>query len=427
MSRSKPEEVMLQRNPVILRRKSPKNIVVRDAATSERRDSLHSSGTQNEAWDRGSAGVLSRRKFLQRAGLGAVATAALGGASCRARAQGKSPQLDEKPQQDEVASGLKGRVLGRTKLKVTELSYGGGPCRDPAVLDAAIDSGINLVHTSPGYADGKSIKAFGEVMKRRRSEVILAVKVAPGGVDAALKALNTDHIDIIVPPAHDVATIENPHWPEQFAALKQAGKIRFSGFATHNHQAEVIRRAVQLGYFDVMLVAYNIANKANLDSVIQQARRTANMGFMVMKSTRGAGNNWSAAWTSILRTPGVATILKGAGSIEELRKYRAFFDGEPAVGWQDTAERLARACIGETCAMCGACSVCPQHVAVADIFRYQMYYVDYGETRKALDGYARLDSQRRADNCTDCGACEQLCTNKLPIRAKLRRAHALLA
>jgi len=378
-------------------------------------------------WSQNPVTALSRRKFLERVGLGAVAAATFGAASCKVDGQSLSQQADEGSQREVTQSGLKKRVLGRTKLKVTELAYGGGPCRDPAVLDAAIDSGINLVHTCPGYADGKSIKAFGEVMKRRRSEVILAVKVAPGAVDGALKALNTDHIDIIVPPAHDVATIENKHWPDQFAALKQAGKIRFSGFATHNHQAEVIRRAAELGYFDVMLVAYNIANKAELDPVITQARRTSNMGFMVMKSTRGAGNNWEAAWTSILKTPGVATILKGAGSIEEVRRYRAYFDKEPAIGWQDTAERLARGCIGVTCAMCGACDICPQNVAVADIFRYEMYYMDYGESRKALAGYARLEPHRRADNCTDCGLCEEVCTNKLPIRTRLRRAHALLA
>ena len=105
----------------------------------------------------------------------------------------------------EEKDGIQFRTLGRTGLKVSEIAFGGIQIQDTALLDAAIDRGINLIHTSPGYGGGKSIQLFGQVMKTKRKKVVLALKASPvGGIDEHLKTLNTDHVDILIPPMHSV-------------------------------------------------------------------------------------------------------------------------------------------------------------------------------------------------------------------------------
>jgi hypothetical protein len=52
----------------------------------------------------------------------------------------------------------------------------------------------------------------------------------------------------------------------------------------------------------------------------------------------------------------------------------------------------------------------------------------YGDLDQARRVYSRvLDAEERADNCSDCGQCEEVCPQHLPIIASLREAHARLS
>jgi aryl-alcohol dehydrogenase-like predicted oxidoreductase len=84
---------------------------------------------------------------------------------------------------------MKYRILGSSGLHVSTISlgtmtFGGdqavrGVTLDQAraIVDAALDSGINLVDTADAYSDGESERIVGEVIHSRRSDVILASKV----------------------------------------------------------------------------------------------------------------------------------------------------------------------------------------------------------------------------------------------------------
>ena len=128
----------------------------------------------------------------------------------------------------QAATGLPKRKLGRTGLNVTALAFGGIQVSDSShrrVVDAAIDKGINLIHSCPGYTGGKSIQIIGESMRTKRDKVYLAIKCSPGEIDNVLRTLNTDHIDVMIPDTRDMSDREK----EAYAKLRQAGKIRFSG------------------------------------------------------------------------------------------------------------------------------------------------------------------------------------------------------
>jgi aryl-alcohol dehydrogenase-like predicted oxidoreductase len=119
-----------------------------------------------------------------------------------------------------------------------------------AVVDAAIDAGVTLLDTADMYGvDGGSELALGEVLGKRRDQVVLATKfghsghdmgygVAAGGkggrayirraVTESLRRLRTDYIDLYQLHTPDPAT----PMAETLAALDELvkeGKVRYAG------------------------------------------------------------------------------------------------------------------------------------------------------------------------------------------------------
>lgn len=258
---------------------------------------------------------ITRREFIKASSSVGVGLALSGHNVLAGQAEGE----ESKP-----SGSLRLRTLGRTGLRVTELSFGGYWIRHPALLHTAINRGINLVHTSLQYRRGKSIEVFGQVMRTKRDRVFLALKEKPTSdkVENALKMLNTDYADILVPPLHSVEAMSNPDLPGAYDKLKEEGKIRFSGFSCHNNMADVMTKAIELGFFDVMLVKYNLDNREQLDPILAEAKEEQNMGFMAMKTVTRLSRDRREEIPETLRetisNEHVDTLLVGMANIHEL-------------------------------------------------------------------------------------------------------------
>src|SRR5215218_7010813 len=119
------------------------------------------------------------------------------------------------------------RVLGRTGLNVSILGQGGaafgqqfGPvtaAHAPDCVQAAVDAGVNLVDTAAYYGRGLAEDLLGQALQGGwREKVYICTKACrlgeaefdftPEGtrksVEASLKRLRTDHVDILL--AHDI-------------------------------------------------------------------------------------------------------------------------------------------------------------------------------------------------------------------------------
>lgn len=80
---------------------------------------------------------------------------------------------------------------------------------------------------------------------------------------------------------------------------------------------------------------------------------------------------------------------------------------------------------GLTCLLCSECvSKCPEHIAIADIFRYERYARDYHDVERARKEYAAVT--RNGTSCAGCGECLPACTQGIDIAAKLKEVHQLL-
>lgn len=188
------------------------------------------------------------------------------------------------------------RPLGRSGLQVSPLAFGGnvfGWTVDETLsfrlLDAWLDAGFNFIDTAdvysswvPGHSGGESETIIGKWLRQtgKRNRVVLATKVgkpmgegkkglAPAyikeAVDASLKRLKTDHIDLY--QSHD----DDPETPlsdtaEAFAALIKAGKVRAIGASnfTAPRLAEALDVAEKQGLprYESLQPLYNLYDRA---------------------------------------------------------------------------------------------------------------------------------------------------------------------
>jgi predicted aldo/keto reductase-like oxidoreductase len=80
---------------------------------------------------------------------------------------------------------------------------------------------------------------------------------------------------------------------------------------------------------------------------------------------------------------------------------------------------------GLTCLLCARCvSSCPEHIGIADIFRYERYARDYHDLDRARREYAALT--RDGTSCVGCGDCLPACSQEIDIASKLKDVHHLL-
>jgi 1-deoxyxylulose-5-phosphate synthase len=146
------------------------------------------------------------------------------------------------------------RKLGSSQIDVSEISlgswltYSGGVAREQAqaCVSAAFEAGINFIDTANVYGRGASETLLGEVLaEHERSSYVLATKVffpmsdtdrglsaaqIHKQIDASLKRLRTDYVDLYQCHRYDSAT----PLEETMGALTevvQAGKARHIGFS----------------------------------------------------------------------------------------------------------------------------------------------------------------------------------------------------
>ncbi len=149
------------------------------------------------------------------------------------------------------------RTLGRTGVQVSSLVLGamnfGAIGRTTqqeatAIVDVALEGGVNLIDTADFYSSGESEQLVGKAIAGRRDDLVLATKATlPMGeernhrgssrrwlvteLDNSLRRLGVDHVDLYQVHRWDPTTSDE----ETLSALtdlQRAGKIRYFGSST---------------------------------------------------------------------------------------------------------------------------------------------------------------------------------------------------
>ncbi|MBN2392693.1 MAG: aldo/keto reductase [Anaerolineae bacterium] len=150
------------------------------------------------------------------------------------------------------------RSLGRTGVMVTPLCLGamnfGGPTGEAdsiAIINRALEGGINFIDTANVYNAGESERIVGKALAEngKRDEVVLATKVHGGmgsgindrgnsryhiikACEDSLRRLQTDHIDLYQLHRPDLVMPQDETL-RAFDDLVRAGKVRYIGCSTH--------------------------------------------------------------------------------------------------------------------------------------------------------------------------------------------------
>jgi aryl-alcohol dehydrogenase-like predicted oxidoreductase len=147
------------------------------------------------------------------------------------------------------------RPLGSSGLMVSTIGLGTNAFgtridadQSRAVVDAALDAGITLFDTADTYGVGASEKLLGAALGKRREDVVVATKFGMdmlggngpdwgarasrryirGAVEASLRRLGTDHIDLYQLHQPDLVT-PIQETLEAMTELVDEGKVRYLG------------------------------------------------------------------------------------------------------------------------------------------------------------------------------------------------------
>lgn len=212
---------------------------------------------------------------------------------------------------------MKKVTLGRTGVEVSVAGLGcGGFSRlgmgsgqdeasSIAVVQRALELGVNYVDTAPGYGTEEIV---GKALIGHRSDVVLSTKAAPrdhdgligaaklrASVEESLRRLRTDVIDVLY--LHGVADHEYDHCVDELLPelldLRSAGHIRFPGIseafsADPGHQ--MMQRAIKHDVWDVAMVGFNLLNPSARYRVFPAAIQKG-VGVTIMYAVRHALSN----------------------------------------------------------------------------------------------------------------------------------------
>lgn len=283
------------------------------------------------------SGHFTRRRFVKTV----IGGAALVGVAA------KLPPLQALAGEDPQRKGMAFRALGQTGHQVRLFSLGGQATLEEAnrtddavaIINRALDRGVNYIDTSRVYGKGVSETYIGEVMKSRRREVFLATKTRDRSYDgsmrsleASLKALQTDQLDSW--QLHNVRTQED--LDQIFAddgaikALERARSeklVRFLGITGHKDPF-VLKKAIEQYPFDSILMALNAADR-HKNSFIEHLLPVAvekKMAIVGMKIPargkifhEGGITTMKQAMDYVLTLP-VSTVIVGIANLKDLEE-----------------------------------------------------------------------------------------------------------
>jgi L-galactose dehydrogenase len=207
------------------------------------------------------------------------------------------------------------RTLGRTGWRVSILGLGSGGAsqlgqryelpfsESERLVRHALDAGVNMIDTAPGYGNSETI--LGEALKAvPRDQYYLSTKFQPhatretlytaadlrASLEHSLEALRTDAIDLfylhgIAPEAYSEVT--ERFLPELTRAREQ-GLIKSIGITERyqsDHAHAMALEAIEDGDYDVIMVGLNVMSPAAVTSVLPRAGER-NVGIVVMCAVR---------------------------------------------------------------------------------------------------------------------------------------------
>jgi predicted aldo/keto reductase-like oxidoreductase len=374
------------------------------------------------------------------------------------------------------------RKFGKLDFEVSALGFG---CMRLPVIDGdtskideveatrmvrkAIDLGVNYIDTAYGYHGGKSESFVGRALQDGyRARVKLATKcpvwLAEKHEDfdkllnEQLERLQVDYVDMYLLHALNESSWKAAYDLNVLDFVRRAladGRIKHAGFSFHD-ELPVFKEIVDAFDWEFCQIQFNYMDE-NYQAGLEGLRYAAEKGLavVIMEPLRGGRltNNvpeevqafwdqssvkrtpaeWALRW--VLNHPEVTVVLSGMGLMDHVvENVRVAADAGPNSltekerGIIDQAKEFYLNRTKVKCTGCDYCMPCPAGVAIPQLFSQyneaSIYNLD--PTRVAQNYKKMVDEQKGADQCVECGQCEEACPQNLTIRQYLKDLHVEL-
>lgn len=326
------------------------------------------------------------------------------------------------------------------------------------VIHRAFELGVNYIDTAPYYCDRESEVIVGKALKGWRDRVYLSTKNPiqddsgahfMESLEGSLKKLDVEYIDFYHMWGINWETYEqkiNVKDGPLTAALKakEEGLIKHLSFSFHDIPENMIK-LIDTGYFETVLCQYNLLDRSH-EKAIAHAN-SKGLGVVVMGPVAGGrlgapsevirglipGGVKSSAEIAIrfvLANEGVNCALSGMENICMVQENAAIASNEAQLSSAEIEainaameenKRLAEL----YCTGCNYCMPCPHGINIPlnfQLMNYSRVYKlgDYAKSQYEKIGLVDWMQGKKAEECIECGICEEKCPQKIKIRNQLR-------
>ena len=335
-----------------------------------------------------------------------------------------------------------------------------------AMVDAFLEAGFNYFDTAHGYHSGKSETTIREALTSRypRDKYLLTDKLTAPYFEkqediepffrSQLSACGVDYFDFYLMHAQgsgNFPKFKSCRAYETAFALKEQGLIRHVGISFHDSpevldeilntypQIEMVQ--LQLNYLDWNNPGvqsgrcYEVCVKHGKPVSVMEPVKGGSLVNLPEEADRifrelGGGSNASYAVRFAASHENVRVVLSGMSTFEQMEdNVKTMKDFVPLNDAENEAiAKVVDIIVSKDLIPCTACHYCtegcPMQIRIPEIFECLNRYNAYGgwnyksHYNRELTG----DGHGKASECLQCGQCEGICPQGLPIISLLQKA-----
>ena len=332
-----------------------------------------------------------------------------------------------------------------------------------AMVDCYLDAGFNYFDTAHGYYDGKSEAALKEGLTSRypRDRYLLTNKLSPNFFETEeeirplfqtqLDACGVEYFDFYLFHAMCDEFIEKYTRLHAFEAVQQfkaEGRVKHIGTSFHDKPEVLDRLLTAHPEIEIVQIQYNwldlddpnvqsaacleVCKKHDKPVIVMEPVKGGSLVFLPEQSLAvlHAANDGSPASIALrfaAEPDQIVMVLSGVTTLEQMRENVALMKDRKPLSPEtraaiDTVRDQIRALHLIECTGCRYCTEgCPMQINIPGVFRAANDKVKFpGRPSGQYEWVTRKGG--KASDCVECGACEEICPQHLPIRDLLKEA-----